>query len=254
MTNKVSIVVPSYNSMEYINETLASCFSQTYSNLEVVVVDDGSTDGTRDYLDKNKNIIFLKNEQNCGISKSINRGVSATSGEFIILLGHDDILPCKHVEMMLESFCDGVGLVHCNALKINADGNIIRLARETAKQVNKTQDSLKSLAEDNFIQSCGLMFRKSVFESFGGWCEEYRLYGEWLAYIKFIGLSGIVYNKNAFALYRVHKKSTMRMINKDQKKSISAYKKYCRQLALSKIDPASLTYFERLKFRYKNAF
>ncbi|MBE0471698.1 MAG: glycosyltransferase family 2 protein [Methyloprofundus sp.] len=233
MVNKslVSIIIPTYNSGEYLKETVESCVNQTYKDLEIIVVDDCSTDGTIKYLRSLDNIKVFERDENQGISRNVNFGVKNAAGKYILLLGHDDILPCKHIELMMKEFEQDTGLVHCNALKIDADGKILNLARKPSEQLKKNKKALQQLSVDNFISSCGLIFKKDIFLSFGGWDEKYKLYGEWLSYIKFLQISEIKFCQTSHAYYRVHKKSTMKMINKDQKLAISDYKKTCRDLA-----------------------
>ena len=201
MHDKVSIVIPTYNSMKYIDETIQSCVSQTHQNIEIIIIDDCSADGTRRYLQTLDNVVYIENKQNEGISKNVNKGVKISTGKYVIILGHDDILPNFHIEKMLDSFDDDTGLVHCNSIKINPLGDIISLSRKTGVQVRKSKHALKELIKSNYIQSCGLMFRKETFLSFGGWDERYRLYGEWLSYVKFAACSKIEYNSKTFGFH-----------------------------------------------------
>lgn len=227
----VSIIILTYNSGEWLKDTIGSCFNQTYRELEIVIVDDCSTDGTLDYLRSLKIIKLIERDSNQGIPKNVNCGVKNSQGEYILLLGHDDILPCKHIELMMQEFEPNTGLVHCNSLKIDPNGNILNLARNPREQAKKNRKALQNLSVDNFISSCGLIFRKSIFLSFGGWDERYKLYGEWLSYIKFLQASEIKFCQASHAYYRLHNKSTMRMINNNQKADIREYKKTCRDLA-----------------------
>ena len=229
---KVSIVILTYNSGSYIKSTLSSCFSQTYKNLEILIVDDGSSDGTEEYLNGINGIKLIKNQENKGISKNLNAAVNNCSGEFIIFLGHDDILPSDHVEKMIAEFDENVGFVHCNAIKIDSVGAIIKLTRNQKNQIKKNNDCIYYLSSNNFIQSCGLMFRKTIFQSFGGWDERYKLFGEWLSYIKFAEISEVRYCKSSVAYYRTHKTNIIKKIANEQKIEFNQYKKDCRSLAL----------------------
>ena len=91
----LSIVIPCYNAEGYLNECLSSVFRQTYENLEVVVVDDGSTDGSRDiaagfharYADRMQ---MLETGDNLGVAEARNRGIAAARGKFLTLLDADD--------------------------------------------------------------------------------------------------------------------------------------------------------------------
>ena len=99
--NKVTIIIPVYNSAAFIEETINSCLRQTYKAVEIIVIDDCSTDGTIDYLKNVNGITLYMNSENKGISKNLNFAVRECSGDYVIFLGHDDILPCTHVEKMI---------------------------------------------------------------------------------------------------------------------------------------------------------
>ena len=91
MTPLVSVVVTAYNHGRYIQETLRSVFAQTYSNFEVIVVDDGSTDDTSIKLQAFKDRILYVHQENQGVAASRNAGVQKAKGEFIALLDGDDL-------------------------------------------------------------------------------------------------------------------------------------------------------------------
>lgn len=92
----VSIVVPNYNYVGYIRKALDSAVNQTYPNVEVVVVDDGSTDGSADtiaeYAEKYDNLHFYKNPHNMGVVYTHNRCVELSQGEYLVVLSSDDYL------------------------------------------------------------------------------------------------------------------------------------------------------------------
>ncbi|MBR7889323.1 glycosyltransferase [Marinomonas sp. A79] len=236
MTGKVSIVIPTYNGLKYIEKTINSCLEQSYQNIEVIVVDDFSTDATRELLLNYKGKVkLLFNDENLGIVKSVNKGVSSTNSEFFILLGHDDLLPEKHVELMLSEFESNTVSIHCNSILIDAFGDEKGFSRNDKKQENKTKKCLFELSIDNFISSCGMLHRKSVFDSVGGWDEGYLHYGEWLYYIKSLKYGDIKYTTKSYAYYRRHTSNiTNTFRNKEVVKILNNYKMDCRKLAHSK--------------------
>lgn len=89
-TPRVSVVIPTYNRAEQTTRALESVWNQSFSDYEVVVVDDGSTDNTADVLEQFEPRIRLIRQPNGGVSKARNRGISAASGEFIAFLDSDD--------------------------------------------------------------------------------------------------------------------------------------------------------------------
>ena len=104
----VSIIVTSYNYENYIKETLNSLIGQTYSNIEIIVVDDGSTDNSlhiiKSFVQKDSRIKLFThpNNQNMGLDKSVKLGVSKARGEWISFCESDDSLQKNYVERKLS--------------------------------------------------------------------------------------------------------------------------------------------------------
>ena len=103
MNPEVSVIVPTYNSEEYIAQALESVFNQTHQNLEVILVDDGSIDSTlsiaRSFQEKRLRI--FTNSSNKGVSHSRNRGIRHAKGKWIALLDSDDWYAAKRIEQLL---------------------------------------------------------------------------------------------------------------------------------------------------------
>lgn len=92
MTPSVSIIIPCYNAERYIGETLESALSQTECDVEIIVVDDGSTDGSRRVIEAFQPRVHLETGPNQGVSAARERGSSHANGEFILYLDADDLL------------------------------------------------------------------------------------------------------------------------------------------------------------------
>ena len=117
---KVSVVIGTYNHRDFIRETLDSVLGQTYQNLEIIVADDGSTDGTAqivaEYAARNPGkVVAVPSERNTGISSNYNRGIACVTGQYVAWLGGDDLmLPEKIGKQvaLLEARPDAVGCYH----------------------------------------------------------------------------------------------------------------------------------------------
>lgn len=104
MNKLVSIIVPTYNSEKYIVESLQSITNQTYKNIEIIVINDGSNDGTKEILDaisKTDSRIIIINKENEGVSKARNKGIDACKGEYIFFFDSDDIIESKCIEKVM---------------------------------------------------------------------------------------------------------------------------------------------------------
>ena len=108
MGEKISVVVPVYNSEKYINDFFCSIINQTYKNFELFFVNDGSTDNSlnllKDFRDKNKDMdVKVISQANFGLSVARNKGILLSSSDFIIFPDPDDWLEPKYLELLLES-------------------------------------------------------------------------------------------------------------------------------------------------------
>ena len=101
----VSVVIPTFNRAHYVADAIDSCLAQTYGNLEIIVVDDGSTDGTEDALRENYgDRIRLLAQDNQGPGIARNRGIAAARGEYIHFLDADDRLHHEKIRIAVDAF------------------------------------------------------------------------------------------------------------------------------------------------------
>jgi glycosyltransferase involved in cell wall biosynthesis len=249
----ISIIIPTYNGSKFILETLESCRKQTYSNIEIIVVNDGSIDNTKELLSTYNDIVYIDNKINLGIPLSVNNGVDKSSGEYFILLGHDDILGADHVAKIFSEFEEDTVAVHCNSIIINEKAKELKKSKNDIKQFKKTENALYNLSINCFIQSCGMMHKKKIFNLVGGWDPKYKLYGEWLYYIKMLRYGKLKYSTASTAYYRKHDTNiTKSFTNKMGYIELESYKNICRSLAHYENKNSLLEsfnyYIKRIKF------
>jgi glycosyltransferase involved in cell wall biosynthesis len=125
----VSVIVPVYNREDYVRETLDSILQQTYENIEVIVVNDGSTDNSLSIIEEFKGKypekFLIIDQENQGQVRSRNNAIEKSSGEFIAFLDSDDLWLPNKLEMQIPLFVGDVGLVYCAIYNIDADGQVI---------------------------------------------------------------------------------------------------------------------------------
>src|SRR5574337_454049 len=129
MNTLVTVVIPSYNHEKYVAATVDSCLSQTYRDLEVIVVDDGSQDNSVDLLQTRyagDPRVKIVTQQNNGAHAAINVGIHQASGEYIAILNSDDLFHSRRVEVLIQEAqqVDGIGsLVFSDLEFINDEGH-----------------------------------------------------------------------------------------------------------------------------------
>jgi glycosyltransferase involved in cell wall biosynthesis len=138
MGPKVSVIMSFYNESEVLRESVESILNQDYSNIEVICIDDASTDNTlevlRSYEDRD-NFVVVENEQNLGLTKSLNKGIELAEGKYIVRQDADDLSRCtrisEQVNLMEENQAFLCGQYSESAKWIDDEGNLIRGFRET---------------------------------------------------------------------------------------------------------------------------
>lgn len=125
----VSIITPCYNGEKYIRQTIESVLAQTYPSWEMIIVDDGSTDGSaalvREYTGKDSRIVFLQ-QQNAGSAAARNNGIRSARGQYIALLDADDLWDAEFLEKQLAFMKEnGAGCVYCAYRCIDGDSREI---------------------------------------------------------------------------------------------------------------------------------
>jgi len=142
-TDKVSIIIPTHNRVELLKRALESCFSQTYKNIEIIIINDCSTDGTKEYLDSLDSIKVIHNPKSLRAPKSRNLGAEHSTGEYLCFLDDDDVLLPRKIEKQVRKFQEldnpNVGILSCDSLEIRKDKSFVV---ENRKKGNLHKDLL----------------------------------------------------------------------------------------------------------------
>lgn len=192
MNPKVSICVPTYNRKDYLRETLDSIFAQTYKDYEVVVVDDGSTDGTDKMLEQGDYPVRYYRQENSGDAAARNWMIKLALGEFITFIDSDDLLIPDAVERMVEAMEAEGGEVIVYGPYFRIDENRHVYGRFKGRLYSGYVG--KYLFRSIFVHSCGSMFPKAVLEDAQGFdtslkrCSVYKLLLELSLKYRFIAL------------------------------------------------------------------
>lgn len=179
MKDLVSIIIPTYNSAKYLKEALDSALKQTYRNTEIIVVDDGSTDNTKEILAdyvNGKKIKYLYKE-NGGLASARNWGIKKAIGKFISFLDADDLYSLNKVERQVELFAvnDDIGVVFSKSLFF-FEGNKSRkffFKNDVKLKEGVVNDVLERLKNANFINVNTAMIKSEIFSESNILFDEY---------------------------------------------------------------------------------
>jgi glycosyltransferase involved in cell wall biosynthesis len=160
---KISVIIPAYNTAKYIDKCLESVINQTYSNLEIIIVDDCSTDNTREVLkkyNKIKNIKIIYNEVNSGLSFSRNHGLSVATGDYIGYIDSDDYISLNYYEKLMDAIIKNhAEIALCDIKTVDDETNISRLSKcYDGEEFNLVSAVSTGLA----ASACNKLFKKEV--------------------------------------------------------------------------------------------
>jgi glycosyltransferase involved in cell wall biosynthesis len=181
MSPKVTVVIPAYNVEKFVRETIESALAQTLSNIEVIVVNDGSTDGTQQVLDSisDERLTVLR-QQNRGVSAARNAGLAAARAPYVFFLDGDDILMGNALYRMVRVLDDNPERIACFAhyIRITESGSELPTRSYLRWKRFPADNTLQHLAAKNFISSA-ICVRTDAARAAGGFNTTLRLGEDW---------------------------------------------------------------------------
>lgn len=201
----VSVIIPNYNYAHYLGEAIDSVLKQTYSNLEVIVVDDGSTDGSRAVIESYGDKITTVFQQNEGVSAARNRGVKASGGEYVAFLDADDSWMPEKVEKQVGRFQadNTLGLVHVGVIEVDENGSALR-ERLEGLEGDVANDLLMLKREGILGGGSGLMVPRKVFDEVGGFDERLSTSADWDLFYQISSRHKVAFVPQLLVKYRIH--------------------------------------------------
>ena len=171
MNKLVSIIVPIYNVEQFLDRCIDSVVKQTYKNLEIILVNDGSTDSSLEICKRWKNKdkrIILVNKKNGGLSDARNSGIDKSNGEFLYFLDSDDFIENNTIELMMKKMAEhNSEIVISNRYHYYDNGKkIIKFKMEKNDLILDTETSLFELNNFKYydMSACSKLFKKDLFE------------------------------------------------------------------------------------------
>lgn len=193
----VSIIIPVYNGEKYIERCLRSLIGQTYEQIEIIVLNDGSTDHTGQVLEKYAALdsrVHVVQKENTGVSDTRNLGLKLAKGDFVQFVDSDDWLTPDATQKLVAGMCADCEMVICDYNRV-VDNNIIVKGHITDDgPINRTDFALYMMkAPANYYYGVlwNKMFRMDIIQEHGldfpeeiNWCEDLRFNLEYLQYVK----------------------------------------------------------------------
>lgn len=207
---KVSVIMPAYNHENYIGESIESVLSQTYKNIELVILNDGSADGTtsviESYAKANPQIRFIDKPNNEGTVAALNELIGEASGDYIVWLSSDDVQYPYTVEKLADALDKNPD---CNIAfggwtKIDENGNDIFSYIPSGKWDKYYLHRL--MMRLNIVSGCSAAVRKGCYERAGMFDARFRYAHDYHMYLKLFAENDVVYFEEPLSKIRRHNK------------------------------------------------
>lgn len=196
---KLSIITINYNNASGLRKTLASVASQTYQDIEHIIVDAASTDGSvvimKEYADRSKHAVIWSSEKDYGIYDGMNRGIRKATGDYIQILNSGDILAAPDVTERMVTVLNSLNV---NSLNITENvpilyGNMIKKDYAMGKVIGKSKEveySLRQYYGGTMNHDC-CYIRRDVYDKYGLYDENLKIVSDWKWFLQTIGLGTV---------------------------------------------------------------
>ena len=210
MNPLVSICIPCFNFEKTIVQAIESAISQTYDNIEIIIVDDCSSDNSYEIVKNisDSRIKLYKNEKNLGMSQNWNKCVTYASGEYVHFLHGDDILLSDSINKKVNAAVsnDNIVLVFCATEIINSDNKTLMIRRYKNKDVmiEGKKIAYESLFKRNIYgEPSNVLFRRDAFNVVGGFCTSLKYATDWDLWLEISSIGNVYYINSVLSKYRV---------------------------------------------------
>lgn len=247
---KVSVIIPNYNHAQYLSKRIGSVLAQTYDDFEVIILDDCSTDNSKEiietYRDHPRISKIVYNEVNSGSTfRQWNKGVSLAKGEWVWLAESDDIAEPHFLDALMSKVVDSdnLGIVYCQSYRMNSNGEVTGSWLDWTNvfdenlflqdfQMNGLEYIEKFLVNRNTIPNASaVVFRKSAYLAVGGADVEIKNCADWLLWLKLLLDYNIAYVPLSLNYFRYHENSVIAKAVKNRNES-TFYEMYDRSMRL----------------------
>lgn len=184
----VSIIIPVYNGENFMREAINSALGQTYKNIEVIVVDDGSSDNTENIALSYGTLIRYIKKQNGGVASALNRGIKSMRGKYFSWLSHDDVYHSEKIEKLVEraKLEDLDTIVISDWDVIDSSGNLVRHCK-LDNRLESSPSSFLAFDRKTWLNACAMLIPKVLFDKVGLFDEKLRTTQDYDMHNRLIG-------------------------------------------------------------------
>ena len=201
----VSVIIPTYNYGRFIGEAVDSALAQTRAPLEVIVVDDGSTDDTAEVLAAYSDRVRVLRQKNSGVAMARNAGIAAARGEYLAFLDSDDAWYPRKLERQMPRFDaePSLGLVHCGAETIDSGGRTLKTSVDGLE--GRVAEAMLRLDREVIMpQGSSIVVPKRVAEEVGGFDARLPPSEDWDFCYRVAARYAVGYVPEVLVRYRLH--------------------------------------------------
>lgn len=181
----VSIITINFNNLTGLKKTLSSVFAQTYKSVEFILIDGGSTDGSKEYIESNVDRIdYFVSEPDNGVYHAMNKGLALAHGNYCIFMNSGDVFYDSNVLFNFKQSCSGEDLIY--GLTIWSDTNLYWNPPRGIKLIDVISRAL--------IPHQATFYNVNLLKQLGGYKEEFSIVSDWGVFIDWIS-NGFSYNK-----------------------------------------------------------
>lgn len=220
----VSVIIPTYNSANYVTNAVDSVLAQTFTDLEVIVVDDGSTDDTREALSRYAAPVRYLHQDNAGVSVARNLGIAESRGRYVAFLDADDTWMAHKLERQLQALDNSHEMGVSYSAHLVVDDVLRPVAVHGSQRWSSALEDL--LYKGNVVGSiCTVLVEHSLLKQVGGFDPELSQCADWDMWIRLARHTEFLYIDEPLVTYRQHDNNMSRGIPLLEKDSLRVLEK-----------------------------
>ena len=250
MTNhnpKVSIIIPVYNGSNYLKEAIDSAIAQTYKNIEIIVVNDGSNDdgATEEIAKSYGNKIRYFKKENGGVATALNLGIKKMTGEYFSWLSHDDVYYPEKVEKQISvtKDCKVATIIYSDVEYIDNQSRKISKTSYGTKCDKKQLSSGLFLVTNGMANGCSLLINKSLFKTYGLFNEELKTSNDYDMWFRMLRTSPVKFIPETLIKYRLHENQGTRTDVSYEEESDDLWLKIIKNISFTEVNKFSDSIF-----------